>query len=67
MSERQQFPLEPVSAQDSRAEWIGWALDTLRRYAPDPVTEAPEPYTDEAQDAEAFFNEQQSPSDSTFR
>jgi hypothetical protein len=71
--EREQFPLEPVSvvAQDSRAELIGWALDVLRRYAPEPLVDARELDEEldaiEHMDAEQFFNDEQCPSDGQFR
>jgi len=74
--EREQFPLEPVGvrAQDSRAEWVGWALDVLRRYAPAPLVDHDDAReldeeidSIEAMDAEQFFNDEQCPSDGQFR
>jgi hypothetical protein len=44
-----------------------WAIDVLRRYAPDPLTDECEPEPIEPRDAEQFFLEEQCPSDSNFR
>jgi hypothetical protein len=49
-----------------------WAIDVLRRYAPDPLCDEQEYQAERMRqeserDAEAFFLDQQCPADSNFR
>lgn len=53
---------------DPDYEMAMWALDVLRRYAPDPIVDVPcEPEPIEPRDAAEFFAAEQCPADSNFR